>query len=282
MSTHKTILESAKVIKKLAPNFKPKFGIILGSGLGPLAKDITDQIEIPYAEIPGYPVSTVKGHASKLILGKLAGVPIVCMDGRVHMYEGTSTSRIEKLKILIRMAKVLGCHSLLSTSAVGSLHKEMGPGQLCTITDHINLQGFNPLAGPNDGEFGSRFVTMNNAYSPQLREKLHAAADKLNIPLYDGVYVACLGPTFETPAEIRAFHTLGADVVGMSTVPETIIARHCGLNVVTVSVIVNLAAGLSDVQPSHDETLHYANIASENLCTLLNGFFKNNAEEFRK
>lgn len=256
----------AQSILKHRPKFQAKIGIILGSGLANIADKISDSISIPYSELPGFPVSHVIGHHGKIILGYLNKIPVVCCQGRVHPYEGMQG---EDFKLFIRTLKCLGCHTLIMTNAVGSLNKNVGPGQLMLISDHINLQSMNPLTGPNDEEFGPRFFAMNDAYDLQLRHILKQTAEKLAISLNEGIYVSVLGPNFETPAEIRAFRKLGADVVGMSTVPEVIVARHCGLKVAVISVITNLAAGLSDEAITHEGTMHFGEKASQNLGQLL-------------
>lgn len=256
----------AQSILKRRPDFQPKLGIILGSGLAGIADKLTDSISIPYAELPGFPVSSVVGHHGKMILGYLSKIPIVCCQGRVHPYEGMQG---KDFKTFIRTLKCLGCHTLIMTNAVGSLNKNMESGQLVLISDHINLHPMNPLVGPNDEEFGPRFFPMDDAYDPNLRHIISQSAKKLSIPLKEGIYVSVLGPNFETPAEIRAFRQLGADVVGMSTVPEVIVARHCGLKVAVISVVTNLAAGLSDEPITHEGTVHFAAKASNNLGRLL-------------
>lgn len=263
------IAKTVEFIRSKAPFFSPKVGIILGSGLGPLADQIKNSISIDYQEIPGFPISSVHGHAGKLFLGTLNSVPVACLKGRIHLYENPN---FDQLKLMIRTLKALGCHTLMMTNAAGSLNEDIGPGELSLITDHINFQGTNPLIGINDDFFGPRFSAMNNAYDIDLRQKLKAVAHKINIPLHEGVYLATLGPTFETPAEIRAFKMLGADLVGMSTVPETIVAVHCGLKVAAISAIVNLGAGMIENPPSHEETLHFANIASTNFVKLIKTF----------
>lgn len=273
--THNANL-AAEFIQKQKPDFKPKVGIVLGSGLGALADLIEDKTVFSYEDLPGFPVSTVSGHAGKLVLGYLNSVPVVCLQGRVHPYEGATN---EKIKTLIRTFKALGCEIYLATNAAGSLRAEVGPGELVSITDHINFQPGNPLVGLNDEDFGPRFVGMDEAYDPILRKKLRETADALDIQLHEGVYLSALGPVFETPAEIRAFRILGADVVGMSTVPEVIIARHCDMRVVVISAITNLAAGMSTEKLSHEGTLHYANLVSEKMCNLVSNFMENISDE---
>jgi len=262
---------AAEFIQGKKPNFTPKVGIVLGSGLGALADLIDEKTVLSYEDLPGFPVSTIPGHAGQLVLGYLNDVPVCCLKGRAHAYEGTSE---EKVKTLIRTLKVLGCEIYLATNAAGSLREEVGPGELVAITDHINFHPTNPLVGENEEEFGPRFVSMDAAYDPTLRETLHKIATKQNIHLHDGIYITTLGPIFETPAEIRAFKVLGADVVGMSTVPEVIVARHCDLRVVVVSAITNYAAGMRDERLSHEGTLHYAGLASDKMCNLISNFIK--------
>ncbi|MEN9917452.1 MAG: purine nucleoside phosphorylase [Pseudomonadota bacterium] len=256
----------AKAILERRPDFRSKLGIILGSGLASIADKITDSISIPYTELPGFPVSSVIGHHGKMLLGYLNQIPIVCCQGRVHLYEGMQA---RDFKIFIRTLKCLGCSSLIMTNAVGSLNKNVKAGQLVLISDHINFQPMNPLVGPNDEEFGPRFFPMDDAYDPDIRNIFLQTAKKLSIPLIEGIYISVLGPNFETPAEIRAFRQLGADVVGMSTIPEVIVARHCGLKVAVISVVTNLAAGLSDEPITHEGTVHFAAKASNHLSLLL-------------
>lgn len=266
MTANLSPLQLARSILERRSGFQPKLGIILGSGLANIADRITDSISIPYTELPGFPVSSVIGHHGKMILGYLNKTPVVCCQGRVHLYEGMQG---KDFKTFIRTLKCLGCHTLIMTNAVGSLNKSVKAGQLVLISDHINLHPMNPLSGPNDEEFGPRFFAMDDAYDPGIRHILQQTAKKLSIPLIEGVYISVLGPNFETPAEISAFRQLGADVVGMSTIPEVIVARHCGLKVAVISVVTNLAAGLSDEPITHEGTVHFAAKASENLGQLL-------------
>ena len=268
-SLHSQQARAARAIKARYPDFKPKIGIVLGSGLGSLAEHIEDAVEIPYDELPDFGRSTVAGHAGCLVLGYLEGVPVACLKGRFHYYEGISNPAVQ---ILVRTLKLIGCEIFLATNAVGSMKQEAGPGSLLLVTDHINFQGTNPLVGMNDDEFGPRFVGMNDAYDPQLREQILQAANKLKLTLHQGVYISVLGPSFETPAEIRAFMTLGADVVGMSTVAEVIVARHCNLRVAVISAITNYAAGLAPGNLSHEETLHFAEKISGDMIALVKAF----------
>jgi xanthosine phosphorylase len=244
--------EAAAAVEQRAPGFRPRIGMVLGSGLGVLVEVLDDAVHIPYADIPGFRVGTVHGHAGALSLGTLDGVPVAVFQGRSHVYEGIEAAAVTTP---IRTLRLLGAEILLLTNAAGSLRPEAGPGSLVALSDHINLQGFNPLVGANDEAVGPRFPSLSEAYDPELRAGLHRAADELGTTLHDGVYLAVSGPSFETPAEIRAFRTLGADLVGMSTVPEAIVARHCGLRVAAVSVVTNLAEGMGEVALSHEQTL---------------------------
>ncbi|HEU5281599.1 MAG TPA: purine-nucleoside phosphorylase [Gammaproteobacteria bacterium] len=267
-----TMPEVMQVLNRHLPQgFSPKVAMILGSGLSSIAEQMTGSVSIPYNAIPGLHGGTVAGHASLMAAGHLANVPVICMRGRLHMYEGTS---IESLRVFIRQLKHLGCQTLIVTGAVGSLVPEAGPGELMMINDHINFQPFNPLVGPNDESEGPRFVGMEDAYDPGLQEIMQGAANRLGYTLHRGVYLSTMGPTFETPAEIRAFKRWGADVVGMSVVPEVILARHCGLRVVCVAAITNAAAGMSHERITHDGTLQYGELAARKLTKLIPEFVK--------
>jgi xanthosine phosphorylase len=244
----------------------PRVGIVLGSGLGGLADAVEHPVVIPYVKLPGFPLGGVAGHAGRLVLGTLSGVPVAVLQGRAHLYEGIDPGRI---LVPIRTLRALGAETVVFTNAAGSLREEVGPGRLMAIADHINLMGINPLAGPNDDDVGPRFPSLRDAYDPVLLTALDEAARALGIDLAEGVYLAVTGPSFETPAEIRAFRTLGADAVGMSTVPEVIAARHCGLRVAAVSAITNLAEGMGDQALSHEQTLASAADAAGDLQRLL-------------
>lgn len=263
------INQVAKQIKAKIGNYNPKIGLILGSGLGGVAEAIEDAVVIPYEEIEGFPRSTVSGHAGRLVVGKLNGVDVLCMQGRVHFYEGHPPAA---LALVIRSYKMLGIETLILTNASGSLNIDMGPGSLMVISDHINLSGCNPLIGPNDDTVGPRFPDMTYAYDRELRKKLLQTAEKEGINMRSGVYLMTSGPNFETPAEIRMFRILGADAVGMSTVSETLCAVHCGMKVVGVSVITNYGSGMVSDKQTHEETIAQANEAGKKLQRILTRF----------
>jgi xanthosine phosphorylase len=248
---------------------RPRVGVVLGSGLGAVADAIESPTVISYGDLPGFPQPGVEGHAGTAVAGHLQGVPLVALQGRAHLYEGVDLDRI---RTPVRALRAAGAEILVLTNAAGSLRPELGPGGLMLIEDHINLTGVNVLAGPNEDELGPRFPSLRDAYDPELRAGLSAAAAELGTALPSGVYLAVKGPSFETPAEIRAFRTIGADAVGMSTVHETIVARHCGLRVAAVSAITNLAEGMSDKPVSHEQTLRDAATAAEALAPLLTRF----------
>ncbi|HTM63941.1 MAG TPA: purine-nucleoside phosphorylase [Gammaproteobacteria bacterium] len=251
--------------------FSPRIGMILGSGLSSLSEQIENSVTIPYQAIPGLQVGTVAGHASLMLMGNMGGVPVVCMRGRLHVYEGTP---YDSIRIFVRLMKHMGCHALVITGAVGSMLPNAGPGELVMVTDHINFQPGNPLVGHNDESEGPRFFGMEDAYDPGLQDIMQSSANNLGIQLHRGVYISTLGPCFETPAEIRAFRTLGADVVGMSVVPEVLVARHCGLRVACVTAVTNYAAGMSNERITHEGTLHFGEIAARNLTKLIPQFVK--------
>jgi xanthosine phosphorylase len=263
--------ETMNAIRKYAPKFVPKMGIILGSGLGSIAEQLTNPITIPYQAIPGLQAGAVSGHASLLILGYLHDIPVACLKGRLHLYEGTP---YESIRTLVRIVKQLGASSIVLTGAAGSLRPNVGAGEIMMINDHINFQPGNPLAGPNDESVGPRFVSLENAYDPGLRDIMSHVANRLNITLHEGVYISLLGPSFETPAEIRAYRQLGADAVGMSVVAEAIIARHCGLNVIGLAAITNLAVGLSKEKVTHEMTLRFGELTARKLVKLIPEFVK--------
>ncbi len=239
---------------------------MLGTGLGGFADRLTGPIAIPYSEIPHFPRPTVEGHAGRLVLGSFAGVPLVVMQGRVHAYEGYTPGQvIYPIQVLAR----LGVRTLVVTNAAGAIRTGLTPAQLVLISDHINFTGNHPLTGPNDPRFGDRFFDMSDAYSRRLRQLAHRAADAEGLALPEGVYLGLTGPSFETPAEIRAFRTLGADLVGMSTVHEVIAARHLGMEVLGLSSITNMAAGILDQPISHSEVLEAGQEVQQTLTLLL-------------
>ena len=263
--------DAAAVIRARMPrDARPRAGLILGSGLGAAAARIAADATIPYGDVPGFPRSATPGHAGELVIGRLAGVPVACLRGRVHAYEGQPA---DAMAAPIRALKLLGAEILIATNAAGSLRAEIGPGAMMLVADHINMQAGNPLTGPNDDRFGPRFPSMRDAYDPVLRQRLRRAAARLGFDLPEGVYLAFTGPSFETPAEVRAARILGADAVGMSTAPEVILARHCGLRVAALSIIANLAEGLGDGEtPTHEETLRRAGASAARLGDLLEAF----------
>ena len=271
-----TPYQAADIIRSRMPaNFQPRLAMILGSGLGVLAEQMTDAVTIGFDELPGFPISTVHGHAGQMVIGTLSGVQVVCLKGRGHFYEGYGMGVMTSA---IRTLKLLGCEFVFVTNAAGSLRPEVDAGSLVALTDHINFLPGSAMIGPNDERFGPRFFSMANAYDADLRNLLKDTAAATSITLHDGVYIAYPGPNFETPAEIRAFGRLGADVVGMSVVPEVVPARHCGLKVVGVSVITNLAEGLSPFPLSHEQTLKYAAVGAESLIKLILAFLANVAK----
>ncbi|MEC2075766.1 purine-nucleoside phosphorylase [Metabacillus fastidiosus] len=244
----------------------PKIGLILGSGLGVLADEIEDAVKVPYDQIPNFPVSTVEGHAGQLVFGKLMGADVVAMQGRFHFYEGYS---MEKVTFPVRVMKELGVEILIVTNAAGGINESFEPGDLMIITDHINNMGTNPLIGPNDAKLGVRFPDLSEAYNKELRKIAKEASTELNINIQEGVYVANTGPTYETPAEIRALRILGGDAVGMSSVPEVIVARHSNIKVLGISCISNMAAGILDQPLSHDEVIETTEKVRENFLNLV-------------
>jgi xanthosine phosphorylase len=276
--SNNTPFEAADIVRAKKPGFTPRVAMILGSGLGVLAEQMQDPVSIPYDELPGFPISTVHGHAGELILGTLAGVPVACMKGRGHFYEGYGMGVMTSA---VRTMKLLGCEMLFVTNAAGSLRPEVDAGSLVALTDHINWLPGTPMVGPNDERFGPRFFSMANAYDSDIRALVKDSAAQKGITLHEGVFIAYPGPNFETAAEIRMMARLGADVVGMSVVPEVVSARHCGLKVAGVSVITNLAEGMSPFPLSHEQTLKYAAIGAKDLVTLILAFLERLAKEPR-
>jgi inosine/guanosine/xanthosine phosphorylase family protein len=241
---------AVEAIRSRAPAGPPEVGVVLGSGLGGLADALDGAVEVPYGEIPGWPPATALGHDGTLVLGTLDGVRVAAMKGRAHLYEGLTPAQVV---FGVRVLGLLGVRTLVLTNAVGGIRDDLAPGRLLLVADHLNLQGSSPLVGPNDDALGPRFPDLSDAYDPSLRDAARAAAAGLGLDLAEGVYAAWLGPAFETPAEIRMLRTLGADVVGMSLVPEVLAARHLGLRCLGVSVVTNRAAGLAagPIDPHH-------------------------------
>ncbi|WP_410768302.1 purine-nucleoside phosphorylase [Fontibacillus sp. BL9] len=259
------IREAADYIRSKT-EITPKVGLILGSGLGVLADHIEGATSIPYKDIPYFPQSTVEGHAGELMIGTLNGTPVVLMKGRFHMYEGYGP---QLTAFPVRVMKELGVKTLLVTNAAGGINTSFQPGDLMLISDHINLTGTSPLIGQNDNELGPRFPDMSQAYSRRLRELARKTAEGSGVPIQEGVYVGLLGPSYETPAEIRMLRTLGGDAVGMSTVSEVIVARHAGLEVLGISCISNMASGILDQPLSHDEVMETTDRVREKFLSLV-------------
>jgi purine-nucleoside phosphorylase len=245
---------------------EPRVAVVLGSGLGAFAEALSDRIEIPYAAIPDWPVSTAISHAGNLVFGNLNGFEIAVMAGRSHLYEGYSPAQVT---MGVRVLHRLGVRSIIFTNAAGGINLSYSEGALVLISDHINLQGSNPLMGPNDDSAGPRFPDMTDAYSAAYRAVAHQVAGELGIPLSEGVYAALTGPSYETPAEIRYLRTIGADLVGMSTVPEAIVANHLGMRVLAISCVTNMAAGIADRAIDHGDVLAVGERAQSQIAALL-------------
>jgi purine-nucleoside phosphorylase len=257
-----TRLEYARALVRGRAEVRPALGLVLGSGLGALADRLAAPVIIPYGEIPEFPAASVAGHAGRMVLGTLGGVPVAAMQGRVHAYEGWSA---DDVTFGVRLLAAIGVRSLLLTNAAGGIAPGLAPGDLVRITDHLNLTGLNPLTGPNDDRLGPRFPDMSEAYDGRLGARLDDCASRLGISLGKGVYAGLAGPSYETPAEVRMLRLLGADLVGMSTVLEVIAARHAGLRVAAVSVVTNLAAGTSATPLSHAEVISAGARAGDRL-----------------
>jgi purine nucleotide phosphorylase len=260
-------MSALETIRARAPGFTPRVAVVLGTGLGSFADEVEPVADIPYAGLPGFPQPTVRGHAGTLRLGRIGALPAAVLRGRTHYYE---FGKADGMLLPVETLAALGCETLVLTNAAGSLKMDMPPGALMGITDHINFTGVNPLFGhPN-----RRFVDMVDAYDPALLQQLVASAKAVGIPFHTGVYIWFCGPSFETPAEIRAARMLGADAVGMSTAPEAIVARHAGMKVVGVSVMTNYAAGMEAGGIGHDQTITTANAAAGDLRRLLRRFLE--------
>jgi purine-nucleoside phosphorylase len=258
---------AAKFIQRKT-KLRPKIALVLGSGLGAFADEFADAVKIPYAKIPHFPHSTAIGHAGQLVIGKVEGIEVVGMQGRVHLYEGYS---VKEVTFPVRVFARMGVKAVVLTNAAGGIRKEFIQGRLVVIGDHINLQGVNPLSGPNDEHFGARFPDMSAAYDKKFREVALAEGRRVGIELGEGVYAALAGPSYETPAEIRYLRTIGADLVGMSTVPEVIAARHSGIRVLGISCVTNAAAGVLDRALDHKEVLETAERVKGQFIALLRG-----------
>jgi purine-nucleoside phosphorylase len=272
MGYYEEVDEAAKYIQGRLGKLTPRVGIVLGSGLGAVANGVTEKISIAYRDIPHFPPSTVEGHSGQLVAGRLGGAPVLILQGRVHFYEGYTPGQVT---FPMRVLGMLGIDAVALTNAAGGIDPNYELGQLVALSDHINLMGWNPLVGPNEPRFatrrnsGLRFFDMTEAYSKRLRAMALQAARDEGITIEEGVYVAVSGPSFETPAEIRAFRTLGATLVGMSTVPETIVARHMGIEVLGISCVTNKAAGLNAKPLSHEEVFETGRLVERRLAGVL-------------
>jgi purine-nucleoside phosphorylase len=274
MALYDELMAAAATVRARA-TLAPEMGVVLGSGLGAFADALAERVAIPYEDIPGFPVSRVVGHAGRLVLGRLpggpagSGLPVVVMQGRVHGYEGWTPAQVA---FGPRVLCALGVRGLVLTNAAGGIGMALAPGDLVRLTDHLNLAGQNPLTGPNDERVGPRFPDLTRAYDPQLSETLDAVAGRLGVTLRAGVYACMGGPSYETPAEVRMLRTLGADAVGMSTVPEVIAARHMAVPVSAISVITNYAAGIGERPLSHEEVAETAALVRDRFIALLTAY----------
>jgi purine-nucleoside phosphorylase len=260
------VIPEARQYIESRTELRPVTGVVLGSGLGAFADELSERVDIPYSEIPGWPPSTAIGHAGKLAVGKLGDLPLAIMSGRAHLYEGNTPA---EATFGVRVLGSLGVRTMVFTNAAGGINLTLERGGLVLISDHINLQGCNPLCGPNDDSLGPRFPDMSEAYSRHYREIAKDVAVQLCIPIDEGVYAAMLGPSYETPAEIRFLRTIGADVVGMSTVPEVIVANHMGIRVLAISCVTNMAAGVLPQKINHEEVLETGQMVRETLVRYL-------------
>lgn len=267
MTEDKRMQESRDYIASQT-DLRPSIGLVLGSGLAGLADDLEEAVVIPYEDIPHFPISTAPGHKSQLVIGKMGGKTLLCMQGRFHYYEGYS---MEEITYPIRIMSLLGIKTVGLTNACGGLDPSFRPGDLMVITDHVNFMGDNPLIGPNKEAFGPRFPDMSHVYTPALVNLAHEVAKEQKTTLHQGIYFSYTGPSFETPAEIRMFQGLGGSVIGMSTVPEVIVAGHCGMDVLAISCVTNLAAGILDVPLTAEEVIEVAGRVREPFIKLLEG-----------
>ncbi|MFZ0062975.1 MAG: purine-nucleoside phosphorylase [Pyrinomonadaceae bacterium] len=259
--------QAARTIRSRT-NLEPQVALVLGSGLGGFADEFAEAVAIPYGEIPGFATSTAEGHAGRLVIGKVGLVPVIAMQGRVHFYEGYA---LEEVTFPIRVFKLLGIKRLILTNAAGGIDIELSQGALMVISDHLNLMGVNPLRGPNDERFGPRFPDLSEAYSRDLQQQAVEVARTLGVEIRRGIYAALAGPSYETPAEIHMLRACGADAVGMSTVPETIVARQMGIDVLGISCITNMAAGISDEPINHAEVMETGRRVRDTFTKLLRG-----------
>lgn len=273
------ILDSCEIILTRIKTDVPKLAIMLGSGLGFLTDSLTKSVTISYQSLPGFPELTVKGHEGAIVSGLFNNVPILCLKGRMHAYE---TDDLTPLKTMIRTLKAAEIETLMTTSASGSLNPDMPAGSIMAIRDHINMMGINPLIGPNNDDIGPRFPSMHNAWDRDSFEIMKKSAEEAKIKLFEGVYVAFRGPCFETEAEVKMAKIIGGDAVGMSAVPECIIARHCGLKVTGCAVISNMAEGMNTETLSHEQTLAGVKLAEDNLKKLVEKFVPNFAQNTKK
>lgn len=271
MHNMQDITEAANYITSQT-NAQPKVGLILGSGLGSLADEIENPVKIPYNDIPHFAESGAVGHANELVIGDLMGVTVAAMKGRFHYYEGFT---LDEVTFPVRVMKAIGIEKLIITNACGAVNKEFAPGDLMLITDHINLTGANPLIGPNNNELGTRFPDLSQVYDKDLQAIAQQVANDEDVTLHEGVYAWWSGPTYETPAEIRMIRTLGADAVGMSTVPEVIVAAHSNMKVLGISCLTNMASGILETPLSHQEVIDVAAKAREKFVSLIKGVLKN-------
>lgn len=269
--------EAAEFIRSKA-RIHPRIALVLGSGLGGFADELAEARVVPYSQIPHFPSTSAEGHAGNLVIGKISDVPVAAMQGRVHYYEGHSLQRVTfPMRVFFR----LGIKAALLTNAAGGISPQLKQGCLVVIKDHIDLQGGNPLIGPNDERFGPRFPDMTEAYSPEFRRMAMEEGRRHGIDIFEGVYAAMPGPSYETPAEIRFLRTIGADTVGMSTAPEVIVARHCGMKVLAISCVTNLAAGISDKPINHAEVLETGERVRGQFVALLKTLVPRMADELR-
>ena len=266
ISIYDRATEAARFINVKAGSRKPRIAVVLGSGLGGVADAAEEAVEVNYSDVPHFPVSTVEGHAGKLIIGAINGIDVILMKGRFHFYEGYS---MQEVTLPIRVFAHMGIRSLILTNAAGGTAANLTPGSLMLIKDHINLMGDNPLLGANEDRFGPRFPDMTDIYTPSYREIAKEAANSIGLPLAEGVYLALPGPSYETPAEVRMYKQLGGDALGMSTVPEATVARHSGMSVLAFSCITNVAAGMSGQAINHSEVIDVGLKAGNDLAALI-------------